>query len=60
MDLDKKYQQLQRENSALQSQVQEKEQKLLKLRTGTYLIFGNHLLEYREFLVKISILFNLF
>lgn len=47
MDLDKKYQQLQRENSALQSQVQEKEQKLLKLRTGAYLIFGNHLLEYR-------------
>ncbi|XP_071554176.1 uncharacterized protein [Temnothorax nylanderi] len=32
-DLEKKYQQLQRENGLLQSQVQEKEQKLLKLRT---------------------------
>ncbi|XP_072752319.1 uncharacterized protein [Anoplolepis gracilipes] len=33
IDLEKKYQQLQRENSTLQSQVQEKEHKLLKLRT---------------------------
>ncbi|XP_012229435.2 shootin-1 [Linepithema humile] len=33
VDLEKKYQQLQRENSALQSHVQEKEQKLQKLRT---------------------------
>lgn len=33
-DLEKKYQQLQRQNSSLQSQVQEKEQKLQKLRTG--------------------------
>ncbi|XP_012063499.1 PREDICTED: shootin-1-like [Atta cephalotes] len=33
VDLEKKYQQLQRENNVLQSQVQEKEQKLLKLRT---------------------------
>ncbi|XP_050463555.1 shootin-1 isoform X2 [Cataglyphis hispanica] len=32
-DLEKKYQQLQRENSTLQSQVEEKEHKLLKLRT---------------------------
>ncbi|XP_011701532.1 PREDICTED: shootin-1 isoform X2 [Wasmannia auropunctata] len=32
-DLEKKYQQLQRENNVLQSQVQDKEQKLLKLRT---------------------------
>lgn len=33
VDLEKKFQQLQKENSLLQSQVQEKEQKLLKLRT---------------------------
>ncbi|KYN05335.1 PREDICTED: shootin-1-like [Cyphomyrmex costatus] len=33
VELEKKYQQLQRENNVLQSQVQEKEQKLLKLRT---------------------------
>ncbi|XP_070164886.1 shootin-1 [Polyergus mexicanus] len=32
-DLEKKYQQLQRENNTLQSQVEEKEHKLLKLRT---------------------------
>lgn len=36
--MEKKYQQLRRENSALHSQVQEKEQKLLKLRTGVYII----------------------
>lgn len=38
VDLEKKYQQLQRENDLLQLQVQEKEQKLLKLRTGAHLI----------------------
>lgn len=37
-NLERKYQQLQRENNVLQSHVQEKEQKLLKLRTGSYLI----------------------
>jgi len=37
-DLEKRHQQLQRENGLLQSQVQEKEQKLLKLRTGVYFI----------------------
>lgn len=36
-DLEKKYQQLQKQNSTLQSQVQEKEQKLQKLRTGSYI-----------------------
>lgn len=33
-DLEKKYQQVQRQNGTLQSQVQEKEEKLNKLRTG--------------------------
>ena len=33
-DLEKKYQQLQRQNSNLQSQVQSKEQELQKLRSG--------------------------
>lgn len=36
-DLEKKYQQLHRQNGTLQSQVQEKEEKLNKLRTGNIL-----------------------
>lgn len=40
-DLEKKYQQLQRQNGTLQSQVQEKEQKLQKLRTGSYNYIDN-------------------
>lgn len=48
-DLERKYQQLQKQNSTLQSQVQEKEQKLQKLRTGDYLPTLQNFLKPRHF-----------
>lgn len=58
-DLEKKYQQLQRQNGTLQSQVQEKEQKLQKLRTGSCNYIYIHIISINVEIFKIYLKTNL-